>query len=192
MKDLVMQTIRYLQGGKDAGREWSVLLIKILTSPNIGMKVTTTNKSVFSWNFEGYKSLLAVATDDMLFATEHKKCLDHLCHIISQYFSYTIQSGAELSFLNLRIIQSNHGISIDQTQHIERTILQPYWLDHPTNKIYFKESPFPLDTKFEYELYDALPLQDSDLVSHHKKHNGSLPKWVGALMHLCVWTRPDI
>ena len=136
---------------------------------------------------------MAVTTDDLLFATQHKSCLDKLMTKLTKYCSITIQKGQELSYLNLRIIQSEHGISIDQAQHIERTIIEPYW-NHVTDKkkIYFCESPFPIDSSFEKQLFDSFPLDSDGLQEFENKHHGSLPHWVGALMHICVWTRFDI
>ena len=89
-------------------------------------------------------------------------------------------------------MQSSHGISIDQTHHIEKTILQSYFKDTDPNSIYCRKSPFPLENNIEKILFDALPLTDQALDDMHQKHNGSLPKWIGCLMHIVVWTRFDL
>lgn len=70
-KDLVIQTIRKMQGAKDAGTGFFLLLNKVLTSDDIGMTASTTNKGIYEWTFNGHKSLMAVTTDDFLFATAH-------------------------------------------------------------------------------------------------------------------------
>jgi hypothetical protein len=41
-------------------------------------------------------------------------------------FEVTLQDGAILRFLDLRIIKSPAGISIDQTDHIVETIVTPF------------------------------------------------------------------
>ena len=39
-------------------------------------------------------------------------------------FGYTFQEGSKLKLLNINIIQSKYGISIDQTDHIMKNIIQ--------------------------------------------------------------------
>ena len=187
-KDLVLQTLTKVQGEKDSGHDFFDLLIAILTSKEMGMKPLTTNRAIFSWTYKGSQAFLAVTTDDLLIFYQQKFLLDHFIKIITKYCRVTVQSGPELSYLNLRIIQSTHGISIDQTQHIEKQILSPYWKDINPTSIYFRKSPFPLETSFEKELHHAFPLDEDTLKDVHKKHHGSLPKWVGALMHVVTWT----
>ena len=70
-KDLVIQTIRKLQGAKDAGTSFFLLLHKFLMSDDIGMKASTTNKGIYKWMYNGHKNLMAVTTDDFLFAMQH-------------------------------------------------------------------------------------------------------------------------
>jgi hypothetical protein len=44
-------------------------------------------------------------------------------------FDFTLQEGAILRFLNLQIVQIPVGISINQTECIVKTILEPYFKD---------------------------------------------------------------
>ena len=115
-KELVMQTLRNLQGTKDAGHHWYMLLVKIFKK--LGMKPNLVCRGVWHWEFEDVKCILTLATDDMILATTHPRALDILLTEFSKYFEYTTRKGSELSFLNYRIIQSEWGISIDQTTHI--------------------------------------------------------------------------
>ena len=66
-----------------------------------------------------------------------------------------------MQFLTLRIIQSEHGISIDQTNHILQSILNDYFDKY--EKVKYESNPFPLDSKFGYELYVALPMSKDEL-----------------------------
>ena len=59
---------------------------------------------IFSWNKNGHKALIALATDDMLFATTHTSLFDILILEFDKYFSTTVLQGSQLSFLNYRII----------------------------------------------------------------------------------------
>ena len=90
------------------------------------------------------------------------------------FFSFKIKRGIELQFLNFRIIQSEHGISIDQTNHILQSILNDYF--DKNEKVKYESSPFPLDSKFEYELYEALPASEDELEKAEKKYNGKYNK----------------
>ena len=134
----------------------------------------------------------AITTDDFLFVSQHSSCLDKWLLDLKEYCEVTLQRGSELSYSNLRIIQSSYRISIDQTQHIENAILSDYWKDIPSKSIYFRESPYPIDTSFERDLKDSFQLDNDQLREIFTIHHGSLPKWIGCLMHLCVWTRIDI
>ena len=62
---LIMQTIRGIQGTKDAGHEWYKLLALILTK-DLGMVPSTTNKGLFYWAHDSHTAYLALATDDIL------------------------------------------------------------------------------------------------------------------------------
>jgi hypothetical protein len=64
------------------------------------------------------------------------------------FFEVTLQEGAILRFLNLRIIQSPAGISIDQNDHIVENVLDPYFQDCDTTELHSITSPFPTDSSF--------------------------------------------
>ena len=86
-----------------------------------------------------------------------------------------------LKYLNWQIIQSKHGISIEQTSFLLREILQPYWKNTNHKNIHPRQNPFPMETKFEIELFQAHP---QELKKIETKHNGSLGHWVGKLLHI--------
>jgi hypothetical protein len=70
-------------------------------------------------------------------------------------FEVTLQEGAILRFLNLRIIQITAGISIDQMDHILEMIVDPYFKDHDTSTLLSITIPFPTDSSSERRLYEA-------------------------------------
>ena len=49
-----------------------------------------------------------------------------------------------------------------------------------------------MDSKFEYELYTALPMSDEELAKAEVKYKGKYNHWTGALQHISVWSREDI
>ena len=81
------------------------------------MVSNTISKGIFIWKQDDILAYLILATDDILFATNTAKVVHLLDTVFHKYFSFTMRT--ELSFLNFRIIQSKHGISIDQSNHIK-------------------------------------------------------------------------
>ena len=61
-------------------------------------------------------------------------------------FDYTFQEGGKLKLLNINIIQSKYGISIDQTDHIMKIYIKEYWGTKKKYEVKFQQSPFPVDT----------------------------------------------
>ena len=99
-----------------------------------------------------------------------EKPLDELLNRFGDFFSFTVKRGIELNFLNFKIIQSKDGISIDQTNHIIKSILDEYF--DKDEKVKYESSPFPLDSKFEYELYSALLMSKEELTKAENKYKG--------------------
>ena len=64
-----------------------------------------------------------LATDDMLYLSNSEEPLNALLQRFRDFFSFKVKRGANIQFLNFRIIQSNYGISIDQSKHITKGIL---------------------------------------------------------------------
>ena len=60
-------------------------------------------------------------------------------------FYYTPQEGPKLNLLNINLIQSKYGISIDQIDHITKNIIQEYWVTNKKDNVKFQQSPFPVD-----------------------------------------------
>ena len=59
-------------------------------------------------------------------ATENMICFERLTKEFDTLFDYTFQEVSKLKLLNIKTIQSKYGISIDQTYHIMKNIIQEY------------------------------------------------------------------
>ena len=188
-RDLCIQSLRGLQGTKHAGYEWYQLLSAIFK--DLGMIPNTICKGVFMWNSDNHKAMVCVATDDILLWSTHEILYKRLVEKFNNYFKFTHRTGQELSFLNFRIIQSEYGISIDQTLHIKKSVLDPYF-KHRKLPIPFCASPFPISTEFECALYNALPLDENAIQAHATKSNGRYSTHVGALLHVAEKSRLDL
>ena len=199
--DLVIQTQKTIQGTKDADKLWYDLIH--LVFEDLDMIRSTCDHGVFTWTYEEntasdntptntYKAIIFLAMDDILIFTDDIKCYQTIRCAFNPLFDYSYQQGPVLKFLNMRIIQSNYGISIDQTNHIIQNILQDYWKHHDTTTIQWQSAPFPTESSFKDELFHALPLTTIQHQQYIKTHNGSLAKWIGALMHITQVTPFDI
>ena len=157
------------------------------------MVSSPTTKGIYIWKYKLHTSYLALATDYILLAADTQVLYDILCNYLHEFFTFTSSSENTLSFLNIRIIQSTHGISIDQTNHIKNNILKPYWKNsYTTGNIKYFNYPFPKDPKFESTLYNASPLTGKDLQYTDTKYGGSIAHWVGELINITTNTRLDI
>ena len=106
------------------------------------------------------------------------------------YFAYTTKEGTTLQFLNYRIIQSDHGTAIDQSNHIRQTMLRVFFPDPPI--VPCQSSPFPLEASTEIDLFQAAPMSDKCIQMMTKQYHGSYNHWVGALLHIADKSRWDI
>ena len=155
-KKLEVQTLRNLQETKYAGHELYQLLSNIFL--NLGMIHNTMCKGVFVWkNIDGEETkhgYLILVTDNILLVTNATKASTLLDQEFDRYFAYTKRDSTEIFFLNFRIIQNEHGISLDQTIHILQKVIKPYFVTH--EKVHFQSSPFPLANTFEMTLFNLI------------------------------------
>ena len=69
-------------------------------------------------------------------------CFEILTQEFDTIFEYNSQEGSKIKLLNIKIIQSEYGISIDQTYHIMKDIIQEYWGTKTKDEVKFQQSPF--------------------------------------------------
>jgi hypothetical protein len=190
IKDLVIQCLKCIQGTKDAGQQWYKLLMGCLLA--LKMVRCSCDHGIFVWNLPNETCYIALETDDLLFISKTRTPFLRLKDALEKLFDLTVCEGSVLKFLNLRIIQSPHGISFGQMQHIQTTILHDYFKDIPTDSIPHQLYPFPLDATFEKCLYEAAPLTGIELTNVTKSYRFSFSHLVGSLMHISHVSRPDL
>ena len=121
----VLQLLNGLQGDKSIGRKWYLLLKKLLE--NFGFVPCIQEQSLFIYEKDDGKMILNTSTDDFLCAYSNELIFESLCKHLEQYFDITTKTGMLLKYLNVRIIQSEHGISLDQSEHIQDHIINKYF-----------------------------------------------------------------
>jgi hypothetical protein len=190
IKELVIQCLKCIQGTKDAGHRWYKLLAGCLLA--LKMIRCSCDHGIFIWNLPNETCFLALETDDILFLSKTREPFLILKRELEKLFDLTICEGSTLKFLNLRIVQSPCGVSFDQTQHIQNTIIAEYFKDIPHSSTPRQLYPFPIDASFEKTLYESPPLSGLDLLQTTKKFRFSYGHVVGMLMHISGISRPDL
>ena len=83
-------------------------------------------RAVLSWIYQCYKYFLVVETYDIFVATQNR-FFKIPTKEFNNLFDYIFQEVEKIKLLNINIIQSEHGTSIDQTDNIIKNIIQEYW-----------------------------------------------------------------
>jgi hypothetical protein len=142
-----------MQGQNNAGRKWYQLLSGSLA--NVGMHRSVAHHAVFSWRAKTSELLLACATHDCLCLADDRAQFITLKTRLDTIFELTLKEGDMLRFLNLWIVQSPQGISLDQMDHILDTIIGHYFKSRDVSKLLPITSPFPTDSSFQNALRDS-------------------------------------
>ena len=106
----------------------------------LGWKPNSTCRGVWVYVKNNVTAYINLSTDDIIDMSKSEWPIDKLQNRFGDLFSFKIKRGIELQFLNSRIIQSEYGISIDQTDHIIKSILDKYF--DKDEKIKDELSPF--------------------------------------------------
>ena len=177
------------QGTKDASHQWKSLLVSILAE--YGLHPSKVDHAFFWKPVENNKMILvSVATDDMLVSVPSVAYAEDFKQFLTKYFRLSVQHGPILKFLGLRIVQSNHAISIDQSEYIFDALTKYY--GHNCDKIKTMSTPMRYDNKYERELFEAQPLSDHELVEYALTYNGTYRYHTGTLGFAANMTRWDI
>ena len=132
---------------------------------------------------------VCTSTDDFLCAFTKEYVFNDLMTFMDSLFPVTAQTGIVLKYLNIRIIQTDLGISIDQTQHIKTNIVDKYFPPDNNERLKSADTPYRTDNEYERALAEALPAQGKDLVELEKKYGGSYHSLVGEFLHVQQVTR---
>jgi hypothetical protein len=185
----VRQMLNANQGTKSASHIWYWLLVPILTK--YGFVRSTVDHAFFIKSCTSSTHFyICLATDDLLCSHPNQEEFDKLVKYLSTFFELSVQQGNVLKFLSLRIIQTNKGISIDQSEYIYSLLLHFYGDD--LDFIKTSTTPMRTDSQFEKEMQEAVPLQGQDLIDAVTQYKGGLRFHIGKLGWAGEGTRPDI
>ena len=186
----VLQTINGMQGRKDAGRNWYLLLKNILE--DFGFSMCPAEPALFVY-YEGSESLVVVtSTDDFMCTYTTEKLFSMFKEHMEKFVPVTVQTAAVMKYLSLRIIQSDLGISIDQTHHIKTSILDKWFPPGMVERLKTADTPYPTDSKFEKDLSETLPATGEELTKLELEFGGKFNSLIGQFLHVEQATRFDL
>ena len=183
----VLQSIHAIQGTKPAGKQWHDLIKQFFLK--FGFSSNATDNAVFIHTRGSDVIILISETDDFLILTSSVALYQELKSNLSKAFKITSQEGPVLKYLNFRIVQSQHGISIDQTDHILEMVEPHYPRSSHFSKV---DSPFRTDRSYEHELNTSIPASKDELKLLETQYGGSYLKLYGQLLHVSTMSRPQI
>jgi len=108
--------------------------------------------------------------------------------LIGKYYKFTKIEGTTLKFLNYWIIQTDKGISLDQTEHIQNFTKKFF----PLKDFKPCKTLMRTDLDFEMEFSTARPASSQDLLLFEKDFGGSFPSLYGSIQDIGISSRPNI
>ena len=183
----VLQMFMNMQGNKQTNRGFYQLLSKIFAT--IELYPLSADNAIFAMIKDTQILILAVQTDDTLVATNAPSLKDKVLSTLQQAFKVTTQEGIKLKYLNFRIIQSTHGISIDQTDHILELVNSYIPVD---TKVEPANTPLRSDRQFQDEVSNSVPSSPGDLKKLEKEFGYKFSSLYGALLDVSSSSRPDL
>eukprot|EP00957_Ditylum_brightwellii_P021648 1632567-Ditylum_brightwellii.AAC.1 len=90
--ELYIQVLKSIQGTKPAGHKWNILLSCTLVN-DLKMIQSTSDHTIFSWQYKGHHTLIAVSTDDLLMAATDRTLFGRICQCFDNHFNYTCTEG---------------------------------------------------------------------------------------------------
>ena len=115
--------------------------------------------------------LLSLGTDDCLISVPSYQYAEDFIAYMKKYFQLSIQQGPILKFLGIRIVQTNHAISLDQSAYIFDALTGYFGTD--VDKVKSLSMPMRYDSAYERELFEAIPLNAKELTQFELDYNGT-------------------
>ena len=186
-KDYALRTLRNMQGKKDAGRAWYFLFVKVLQQ--YGFLPNPIDHCLFTMPIRDSYAYITLSTDDNLCSFPTKEDFITFKTYIKKFFDCTFKEGNVLHYLNMRITQSELGISLDQTESIMAFLTsyfgKPDTLKHST-------IPYSTDSDFEKLLAATIPSTPQELAQLEVTFKGSYRSLIGSILYFSNGTRIDI
>ena len=132
------------------------------------------------------------STDDFLCSFSSDAILARFAEHMKKFVPITIESKPVMKYLNCRIVQTDLGVSFDQTNHIRKTILPIWFPKDRTEKVKTADTPYRTDSEYERAMRDALPATPTELAALEKEFGGKYNAMIGQLLHVWVVSRFEL
>ena len=183
----ILQCFMNMQGLRTAGRDFHKLLKAVLAELDI--YPTSVDNGIFVFIYKNSIVLLAISTDDILIFTKHEEFYQQVKTKLNSAFGVTAQNGSVIYYLNYRIIQSQHAISIDQTQFILDIVHQYIPRNSKCPKI---DTPLRTDRQFDSEILHCTPASPTELKHLRIQYKADYRTIFGQICHIMKASRPDL
>ena len=186
----VLQAGQVIQGTPHAGRSWYKNIDTRLK--NHEYKQNSTDNALYIRKYKNeIVSILTLTIDDCLVYFKDPTLEKFFFSFMSAAYEVTTPGKQDvIKFLSCRIVQSNHGISVDQSQHIQQNILRTWF---PVNgKVKKVHTPFDHDPTFEHSLGTTPAIKSDTLPKYEREYHGEFRSTVGKILHVQQWTRGDL
>ena len=82
--------------------------------------INNVDHAIYAYTCKGEQVITLTNVDNFLFATKSNMAWEAFKKEMANYFNHAIQEYCDtMYFLNYRIIQTDEGISFDQTSHVQ-------------------------------------------------------------------------
>lgn len=176
-----------MQGNRQAIRGFYKLLSKLLAT--IDIYPLFVDGAIFTMKKNDSIIIILVQTDDLLSVTNNHSLKDEVLNTLLSAFKVTTQGGIILKYLNFWIIQSLHGISIDQCDHILDLVNSHIPVDM---KIRTTNTRLWSDRQFNNEVASSLSCSPAELKQLEKKFGFEFCSLYDALLHISSSSCPDL
>ena len=183
----ILQCFMNMQGLRTAGRDFHKLLKAILSE--IDIHPTSVDNGIFVFLYKQSLVLLAISTDDILIFTQYEEFFQIIKSKLHAAFGVTSQNGSIIHYLNYRIIQSIHGISVDQNRFILDIVHQYIPENSKCPKV---DTPLRTDRQFDNEVLESTPATPQELKQLNVEFKAEYRTIFGQLCHIMKASRPDL
>lgn len=189
----VRQMLNGNQGTKAASNIWYNLVAPILIK--YGFAKSTVDHAFFVKKYDGPDGTprwfyICLATDDLLCSFPSYAIFDNFKAYMEEHFKLTVQTGKILTFLGMRIIQTDLGISCDQAEYLFDLVYAQY--GRAIEHLKTATTPARYDNQYELDLYNSPPLSDEELREYSIKYKGGFRHHTGKFNHAVCGTRGDM
>ena len=135
-----------MQGEKDAGCGWYIQLKENLEK-GYDKRTCPAEPTLFVKFYPNGSDFLLVSTstDDFLCAFTKEYVFADFKNFMDSLVPVTVQTGTVLKYLNVKIVQTDFGISIDQIQHIKTTIIDRFFPPNRTEPLKSADTSYRTD-----------------------------------------------